>query len=356
MKIRSIINEIKPYQPGKRASEVKRDLGVEELIKLSSNESPLPPTKLAQKAMKLAVSRINRYPDGSCRLLTAKLSRRLGFPEANVIVGNGSNELIRLLAQVVANPGDELIMAKPSFVVYPLVAKIMQAEAIEIPLKAHKHDLAAMAAAVTKKTKIIFVCNPNNPSGTIVTRDEILALMRSVPPEVIVAFDEAYFEYVDDTNLLSGLEIFTDYPNVVVWRTFSKIYGMAGARVGYAVAPKEIVAAIHKVREPFNVNMIAQVGAYFSLDCQAEIADRKEQNSKERRYLESEFERLGIEFAPSQANFIYVNLGKKAAQAFTELQRLGIIVRAFKNDDYVRITIGSPEENRKLVAALEKLT
>lgn len=356
LKIRPLLKEIQPYQPGRRASEVKRELGLEELIKLSSNESPLPPPKLAQKAMRLAISGINRYPDGNCRLLADKLCRIYSLPLENLIVGNGSNELLRLFVQVIIEPGDEIVMAKPSFVVYPLVAKIMQAKMVEVPLKEDfSHDLSAMADVVTAKTKILFICNPNNPTGTIVRRREIEELMGRVPPEVAVAFDEAYFEYADDPDFLSGMELFEKYPNVVVFRTFSKIYGMAGIRIGYAVAPEEVVAAMNKVREPFNVNMIAQVGAYYSLDCGAEIAGRKKTNMSERQMLEADFNRLGITYAASQTNFIYADLGKDANRAFTDLQQLGIIVRAFGNGNYVRITVGSPSENRKLVAALEAL-
>lgn len=356
LKIRELLNDIKPYQAGKRVSEVKAELELAELIKLSSNESPLPPTRLAQRAMRMAVSQLNRYPDGSSRMLVDKLSKRLQVPTDNIIIGNGSNELIRLLAQVLTEPGDELVMAKPSFVVYPLVAKIMQAKAAEVPLTDNRHDLKALAAAVTKKTKIIFICNPNNPTGTIVTRAEILDYIENIPKNVVVAFDEAYFEFVDSEDYMSALELFADYPNIVVFRTFSKIYGLAGARIGYAVAPKEIVGAIQKVREPFNVNMIAQVGAYYSLDCDTEINRRAEDNLKEKTFLEGEFRRLGINYAPSQANFIYANLGKKAAEAFTQLQRLGIIVRTFNETDYVRITVGNRDENRKLIGALEKMS
>ncbi len=354
LKVRELLNDIKPYQAGKRVSELKDELELEELIKLSSNESPLPPTKLAQKAMRLAVSQLNRYPDGGSRMLVSKLSERLKVPAENIIIGNGSNELIRLLAQVLAEPDDELVMAWPSFVVYPLVAKMMQAKAVEIPLADDRHDLKMMAAAVTDKTKVVFVCNPNNPTGTIVSRAETMKFIKQVPSDVVIAFDEAYFEFVDSDDYISGLELFSDYPNIVVFRTFSKIYGMAGARIGYAVAPKELVGAIQKVREPFNINMLAQVGAYYSLDCDTEISRRAADNLKEKTFIEGELKRLNIKFAPSQANFIYADMGKDALVAAKEMQKLGVIVRAFPDSNYVRVTIGTSRENRRLVKILER--
>lgn len=352
VELRTLLDDINPYEPGKRASELKRDIGIDELIKLSSNESPFPPTAVAQKAMSYALKDVNRYPDGACRLLVLKLSDRLKVSKENIIVGNGSNELIRLITQAIVDPGDEMVMARPSFVVYPLVAKVFQAKEIEVPLIDFRHDLDKMTEAITAKTKIVFVCNPNNPTGTIVRKDEIERFVKKVPENVLVVFDEAYYEFVDDDHFLSGLELFSRYPNVVALRTFSKIYGMAGQRIGYGVAPSELVSAIHKLREPFNVNMVAQVGAYFSLDCLDEIEFRHRQNMEERSIIEKAMSELGVEFVPSQTNFIYAKLGNNSREAFTRLQQLGIIVRAFKDDEFVRITIGSPEENRKLIGAL----
>jgi len=353
LKVRGLLNEIKPYQAGKRVSELKDELELEELIKLSSNESPLGPTKPAQRAMRLAVAQLNRYPDGSSRMLVNKLSERLQVPLDNIIVGNGSNELIRLLVQVLAAPGDELVMAQPSFIVYPLVAKIMQAKAVEVPLLDNRHDLPAMAAAVTDKTRVVFVCNPNNPTGTIVSRTEIMEFVERIPRHVVIAFDEAYFEFVDSDDYMSGIEIFADYPNIVVFHTFSKIYGLAGVRIGYAIAPKEIVGAIQKVREPFNVNMIAQVGAYYSLDCDAEIEQRAADNLKEKSFIEGELRRLNVNYASSQTNFIYLDMGQDALAAAQQLQKLGVIIRAFPGGNYVRATIGTRYENRRLISVLE---
>jgi len=354
LKVRELLNDIKPYQAGKRVSELKDELELEELIKLSSNESPLGPTELAQKAMRLAVSQLNRYPDGGSRMLVAKLSERLKVPTDNIIIGNGSNELIRLLVQVLAAPGDELVMAKPSFIVYPLVAKIMQAKAVEIPLADNRHDLKAMSAAVTDKTRVVFVCNPNNPTGTIVSRAEIMEFIERIPRDVIIAFDEAYLEFVDSDDYMSGIELFADYPNIVVFHTFSKIYGLAGVRIGYAIAPRIIVEAIQKVREPFNINMIAQVGAYYSLDCDVEIERRSADNLKEKTFIESELRRLNINYAPSQTNFIYLDMGRDALAAADELQKLGVIVRAFPGGNYTRATIGTRHENRRLISVLER--
>ncbi len=355
VRFRKLLETIEPYEAGKRVSDLKRDLGVDDLIKLSSNESPYPPIKLAQKAMGHAAANINRYPDGASRLLVEKLSKRLEKPAENIIIGNGSNELIRLVVQSVTDPGDEIVYAWPSFVVYQLVSKMFEAKAIEVPLADHRHDLKKMAKAVTKKTKVVFICNPNNPTGTIVTKEETKEFMEAVPNDVLVVFDEAYHEFVDDPDYQTGADIFSDYPNVIVLRTFSKIYGMAGARIGYGIAPSEVVSSLHKLREPFNINTIAQVGAFFSLDGSTEIEERKKKNIFERKKIEAALDRLGMDHIKSETNFIYLPVGKNSEEVFTRLQQLGIIVRAFGVGNYLRITVGNVCENRKLIDALERI-
>lgn len=353
--LRNYLQQLKPYLPGKRVSEVKRELGLTKITKLSSNESPWPPTPKAIKAMKLAIAGVNRYPDSFSYLLKQKLASVLAVDVDLLAIGNGSNELIRLLAQVLVEPGEEIIMANPSFIYYPIAAKIVQAQAKQIPLKEHTHNLEAMAAAVTPKTKLIFVCNPNNPTGTIVSYQQLKEFLAAVPPHIVVAVDEAYHEYVDDPTYQSCLNLVPKQPNLVVFRTFSKIYGLAGTRIGYMVANKEIVEAINKLREPFNVNLIAQVGAYFSLEEPEEIAKRRFLTLKYKKYLYKKLEQLGVNFVPSQTNFIYLKTTKKADEQFNEWQKQGVIVRPFPLDNnFLRVTIGTVEENQRFVKVVSK--
>lgn len=352
---RAALERIDPYRAGKRASEIRHELNLERVIKLSSNESPFPPVKQASKAINQALIGLNRYPDGACGLLKGKLAAHLDVPSETLIVGNGSNELLRLLAQVVLEPGDEVVMASPSFIVYPIVAEMTGASAIKVPLEDFAHDLSGMAAAITSKTKLIFICNPNNPTGTIVSADDCRKFMESVPKDVLVCFDEAYHEFVADPAYGTALGLRNDFENIVVLRTFSKIYGLAGARIGYGVAPPEVAEAIDKVREPFNVNLLGQIGAYYSLDAQHEIRRRAEVNRRERKTVEAALDGLNFERAVSQTNFVYFDPGISAAEAFDRLTRHGIIVRAFSQGDHIRATLGTPQENRRLLAALEHL-
>ena len=343
---------VEPYRPGQRASEVRRELGLKRLTKLSSNECPLPPFETARAAMAQGIKGLNRYPDGACHLLKSRLVGHLGVAYERLTVGNGSNELIRLLAQVVLDEGDEVVMARPSFVVYPLVTKVTGATAVEVPLKDLRHDLPAMAAAVTDKTKLIFVCNPNNPTGTVVGADEARAFMESVPERVLVCFDEAYHEYVVDPAYASAVKMLDRFENIVVLRTFSKIYGLAGARIGYGAAPVEAVEAIDKVREPFNVNMLGQIGAYWSLADREEIIRRRRLNEEQKRAVHQALAELGLKYAPSRANFVYFDPGVSAAEVFEKLKRSGVIVRAFGDGNYLRVTLGVPKETARLIEAL----
>lgn len=350
---RKELDPIQPYQPGKRASDFKAELELERIIKLSSNETPFAPTKLAIAAMRQAVGRVNRYPDGSCRTLRGGLARFLEVDEKNVFVGSGSNELLRLIAQTILSPGDEVVMAKPSFVVYPIVTQMFGAKAVEVPLtRDWRIDLAAVAGAVTRKTKIVFLANPNNPTGTIYTRDEFDAFVRKMPERVLVVLDEAYFEFVDSPEYPNGLGYFSGGGNIVVLRTFSKIYGLAGLRVGYGVATEELITGVDKVREPFNVNSVAQIAAYASLKSRQEVEFRKHLNLEARGRVCHALDDLGVEYAPTQGNFVFVkvNDGRKV---FDALLAEGVIVRAFGDAPFVRITFGSAEENEILVAALE---
>ncbi|MDI6799134.1 MAG: histidinol-phosphate transaminase [Actinomycetota bacterium] len=358
---RKELEALRPYSPGKPIADVKRELGLSEVIKLASNESPTPPLQAAVEAIASASLGINRYPDGACLDLKSALSRHLEVEESTIIVGNGSNELIRLLAQAVLNSGDEVVMASPSFVVYPTVSLMMNAHPVEVSLTGHRHDLAAMRSAITEKTKMVFICNPNNPTGTIVSRSEVEEFLNGTPDHVMVVFDEAYFEYVDDPDFASGLKYFSPSGGVVVLRTFSKIFGLAGLRIGYGVAPKEVVTYLDKIREPFNVNSLAQVGALASLREKEEVATRKTDNLAGLKFLSKALSEMGFEAVPSSANFLLVDVKEDSKEVFGRLLKKGVIVRsgeifgeAYTN--FIRVTVGSPEENKKFILALKEVT
>jgi histidinol-phosphate aminotransferase len=306
-----------------------------------------------RQAIEAVLPRLNRYPDGASVALREKLAARLGVEVAEVAVGNGSNELIRLIAQAVLRPGDEVVYAWPSFIVYPMVTNIFQASHVKVPLaEGAVHDLEAMRAAVTDKTRIVFLCNPNNPTGTIYHRDAFERFLEQLPPHVLLVIDEAYFEFVTDERYPDGLHYFDGVRPLVVLRTFSKIYSLAGLRVGYGVAPEPLVRAIDAVREPFNVNSVAQIAAYYALDDEAEVRRRRAENQEQKAYLYSNFDRLGISWVPSETNFVYVKT-ERPVEVFQALLEEGVIVRDFGNAPALRVGIGTPEDTRLTIQAFE---
>jgi histidinol-phosphate aminotransferase len=351
--IRPGVGPMVPYAPGLRASEVRERSGKSEIRKLSSNENPYGPFPSAIAGMRAVLPHLNRYPDGSVRALKGALAEKLGVDERFLMVGNGSNELITLIAQSVLGEGEEAVFAWPSFVVYPICTQLMCATAVRVPLTPGQvHDLPAMLAAITDKTKLVFLCNPNNPTGTIYTKAAFETFMDGVPEHVLVVVDEAYFEYVTSGDYSNGLDYFGGERGLVVLRTFSKIYSLAGARIGYGIAPQPLVEAVEKVREPFNVSSIAQVGAYYSLADEAEVERRRKENQEQKAYLYSCFDRLGISYVPSEANFVYM-LTEKPVEVFEALLAEGVIVRDFGTAPALRVGIGTPEDTNATVAALE---
>jgi len=351
--IRQELAPMRPYAPGLRASEVRERSGRDDVRKLSSNENPYGPMPAALAGMQAVLSRLNVYPDGSARALKCRLSERLGVAEKNLVVGNGSNELLRLIAQAVLGPGDECVFAWPSFVVYPMVCQLMGATAVKVPLSAGEaHDLGAMADAITDRTKLVFLCNPNNPTGTIYTRDEFDKFLKRVPEHVLVIVDEAYFEYVTSPENPDGLAYFDGVRPLGVLRTFSKIYSLAGARCGYGVLPEPVVSALDKIREPFNVSTIAQVGAYYSLDDDAEVRRRRDENQEQKTYLYSCFDRLGVSYVPSETNFVWIHT-EKPVEVFQALLSQGVIVRDFGTTQALRVGVGTPDDTRATIAAFE---
>lgn len=354
---RKVIFSINPYVPGKPIEEVKRELGITDVIKLASNENPLGPSPLAIDAMKKALERVNSYPDSNCYYLKKELALHLGCKEDNLIFGNGSDELLKLIAETFLNPGDEVIFSKPSFSEYEFVTKVMDATPITVSLKEDfTYDLEEMLKKINSRTKLIFICNPNNPTGTILTSAELLEFMKRVPEEVIVIFDEAYFEYVTDEHYPDTLELIKQGKNVIVLRTFSKIYGLAGLRIGYGIAKPEIISMIHRVREPFNVNLLAQEAARASLSDKNHLMESKKLVLMGREYLYQAFEKLGLKYVQTQTNFIFVDVNCDSVALFNSLLRQGVIVRTgdiFGYPNYIRVTIGTPEQNERFIKCLE---
>ncbi len=349
------IQSIKPYVPGKPIEELQRELGIKEAIKLASNENPLGPSPKALTAIKEHMGNINRYPEGGAYYLRKALSEKIGIKEECFIFGNGSNELLDIAVRTFMTPEDEAVMAWPSFIVYPLAVQIIGAKSIKVPLTSDlRHDLSEMAKAITDKTKIIFIANPNNPTGTINYADEFEAFMKDVPEDVLVIVDEAYYEYVRDPRYPDTLEYLKDGRNILILRTFSKAYGLAGLRIGYGMTKPEIVTEMNKVREPFNTNSLAQVAALTALEDEEHLRKCIEINEEGKKYLYSEFEKLGLQYVPTETNFIFVKLsGITSQELYGRLLKQGVIIRPI-GEDSVRITIGLPEENRKLIEALKR--
>jgi histidinol-phosphate aminotransferase len=351
--IRDEVAPLIPYAPGLRASEVRERTGVGKVRKLSSNENPYGPFPSAMRAVEAVLPHLNRYPDGSARALKRRIAEHLAVDERFVVLGNGSNELLRIIGQSVLEPGTECVFSWPSFVVYPMVTQLMGATAVKVALgEGEVHDLDAMAAAITDRTRLVFLCNPNNPTGTIYRRAEFERFLDRVPDHVLVVVDEAYFEYVTDDGYPDGLRYFDGERPLCVLRTFSKIYSLAGLRIGYGVMPAAMVAAVDKVREPFNVNTPAQVAAYYSLSDAEEVARRSAENAEERRRLCSAFDRLGVSWVPSETNFVYVRTDR-SAELFEALLANGIIVRDFGTSPALRVGIGRPEDTEATIRAFE---
>ena len=351
------LRDLAVYEPGKPIEETARELGVDPntIIKLASNENPLGPSPKALQAMRAALEHAHLYPDGSGFYLRKAIATKLGFAPENVILGNGSNEVIEFLGHAFLNPCDDVITCQYAFIVYKLLATAFGVRTIETPSPHYQQDLNATLDAVTSKTRIIFIPNPNNPTGTLISQPEIDSFMSRVPDSIVVVFDEAYFEFLDDPP--DTLRFIREGRNVVVLRTFSKIHGLAGLRIGYAIAPPGITEVLHKTRQPFNVNSIAQAGAIEALHDDAHLGETKRVIDEGRAYLQEEFAEMQIPFVPSAANFVMVNVGDGGA-VFQKLLQRKIIVRPLKGyglPEWVRISVGTMEGNRQLIAALNEV-
>jgi histidinol-phosphate aminotransferase len=356
----SLANEhilgIEPYEPGKPIEELERELGIHDAIKLASNENPLPPSARVQQAVITALSVLNRYPDGSGFYLRQALAKKHGVTPDQVVLGNGSNELIELLVRTFVRPGDEAVVPHPSFVVYPMIVQAAGGIRVMVMLKDYRLDLEAMVRAITPMTKLVFIANPNNPTATIVTADEVERFMSRVPERTIVVFDEAYIEFAQGPDFPDALGYMKQGRKVAVLRTFSKAASLAGLRIGYAVADPDAVALMNRIRQPFNVNSLGQVAALAALEDEGHVLECVRMIEAGRHFLYDEFRALGLSYVPSRANFVLVDVGRSAAAIYKKLLHEGVIVRPmtpFGMDTALRVSVGTPEENRRLVKALQ---
>ncbi len=353
------IDSLVPYPPGKPIEELERELGISGSIKLASNENPLGPSSKAIEAIAGALRNLHRYPDGSCFYLREKLASFLDVSPEMLVFGNGSNEIIELLVRTFLQRNDEIIMASPTFAVYPIVVKSVGGKSLEVPLKDFRHDLDAMAELINTKTRMIFIANPNNPTGTIVTGDDFDRFMKKVPEGVVVCVDEAYFEFVESRAFPDVMRHIREGRPVLLLRTFSKIYGLAGLRIGYGVSNQGIIDYMNRVRQPFNVNSLAQVAAIAALDDRDHIARTRQNNAAGLKYLFGKIMSLGFECVPTEANFFLVRLNPgDGSRVYNELLKKGVIVRpmaSYNMPDYIRVTVGLPEENKRFIEAFSQL-
>jgi histidinol-phosphate aminotransferase len=353
--MRETIKRIIPYSPGKSSAEVMAELGIEKVTKLASNENPLGPSPLAVEAMRELADGVFVYPDPQCVELTNALSERMDVPTETIVVGRGSDEVLHMLGLGFVNEGENLVFSAPPFAMYPITARLMGAEERVVEHRDFRHDLEAMADAVDQKTKMIFISNPYNPLGTIVTADEVEAFMDRIPDTCIVVWDEAYFEYVDDSDYPDTLEYVREGRRCAVLRTFSKAWALAGLRVGYGVMPEDIATVVKQVREPFNVGIMAQAAALASLQDPDQVPRSVANNTAGKEYLYAQFDDMGLQYVPTQSNFVMVDTGMDSVECFDALMRHGVTVRTgeiFGLDSWIRVTIGLPEENERFIAAL----
>ena len=345
------------YQPGRPIEEVARELGLPaaDIIKLASNENPLGPSRLALAAMRRALAQVNLYPDGNAFYLKHKLAGKLAVTPANLILGNGSNEVIELIGHALLAPGAEVVVSQYCFAVYPIVTALFGAKLVTVAAKDFGHDLDAMLAAITPATRIVFVANPNNPTGTAVSGEALARFVQAVPDHVLLALDQAYLEFLDEPlDLLP--EIRNGRSNLLLMRTFSKIYGLAGLRIGYGIAHTDLIAALEKIRQPFNLNAVAQAGALAALDDAKHVERTRRINARGLRFYAKAFRKLKLEFIPSSANFILVKVGE-GQRVFEAMQKLGVIVRpmgGYQLGEWIRISIGTPKENDRCLEALNR--
>ena len=346
------------YQPGRPIEEVARELGLpaESIIKVASNENPFGPSPLAVAAMQKAIAGVNLYPDGNAFYLKQKLAAKLGVEPANLVLGNGSNDIIEFIGHALLAPGADVVVSQYCFAIYPIVTKLFGANVITVPAKNYGHDLPAMLRAITPNTRVVFVANPNNPTGTLVPREELIQFVNDVPDDVLLVMDEAYIEFLDDAVDLIPLIRLGARKNLILMRTFSKIYGLAGLRVGYGIASAEFISALEKIRQPFNLNLLAQAAALAALDDEEHVRKTRSNNFGGLEFFASAFRVMKLESVSSHANFILVRVGE-GQKVFNAMQKLGVITRpmgGYQLPEWIRISIGTRQENERCLAALKE--
>jgi histidinol-phosphate aminotransferase len=349
------ILSLTPYQPGKPIEELEREYGVHDSIKIASNENPLGPSPKAVAAITAALPDLHRYPDGDAFYLKRRLCEKLGIDRSRLIIGNGSNELIEMIVRTFLRVDESVVVGKHAFAIYHLCVQAAGGKTIAVPHNGFKFDLAAMAKAIEPNTRIVFLDNPNNPTGTIYTRSEWEAFLQAVSRDVLIVVDEAYFEFVNDPEYPNSMRYQKGDRLLISLRTFSKICGLAGVRVGYGVSSPEVIDALNRIRQPFNVNSLGQIGTLAALDDDEHIKRTQENNRQGMAYLRRELDRLGLEYAPSWANFLLVKVG---AGTYQKLLPEGVIIRPMEGygfPGYARVSIGTPAENQRFVAAMEKM-
>jgi len=363
--VNPVLKSLPVYQPGRPIEEVARELGLpaDTIIKLASNENPLGPSRLALKAMRETLPRLNLYPDGNAFYLKQRLAEKLNLNAANLVLGNGSNEVIELLGHLVLNHPEssiepsaspEVIVSQYCFAVYPIVTALFGAKLVEVPARNFGHDLDAMLAAITPETRLIFVANPNNPTGTTVSNEKLAAFIGAVPENVLLALDEAYIEFMESSLDLLPMIRESRKKNLILMRTFSKIYGLAGLRLGYGISHPELIAELEKIRQPFNINALVQAGALAALDDTAHVEKTRRTNSRGLKSLARAFRKLGLEFVKSGANFILVKVGDGQG-VFTKIQKTGVITRPMAGyglPEWIRISVGTTKQNSRAISAL----
>ncbi len=352
------VRKLIPYVAGKPVEEVERELGITNIVKLASNESPLGPSPRALEAARRALENVRMYPEGSCHVLREKLSAHLGVPQQALMFGNGSDDLIHCLGLVFLQAGDEVVTGSPTFVRYEAAATLAGARYVEVPLRNYTYDLEALADAFTDRTRLVFVANPNNPTGTSNSAAEVDRLLQRLPERALLVLDEAYYEYVERTDYPDAIKSALEGKRVVVLRTFSKIHALAGLRVGYGIASEEIVGYVDQVREPFNVNSVAQYAAAASVDDVDHLQQSKSVNAAGKKQFYAAFDQLRLTHARSDANFVYVDLGRDASVVAEALLRKGVIIRSGRlmgNSTCARVTIGTAQENERFIQALSEV-
>lgn len=352
---RKEIKDLSPYKPGRPIEDVKREYGLDKVVKLASNENPIGCSKNAKEALKKATDNLALYPDGNSTLLKEAFSQKFNIDVDEVLPSSGADEMIDTIAKTFISKGDEVIMADITFPRYIATTKMMGGIPKIVPLKDYTYNLDSMLKAITEKTKLIWICNPNNPTGTMLTEKEIINFLDKIPENIVVVYDEAYREYVTrDDFTKDSIELVKKYPNVLAMRTLSKAYGLAGIRVGYTIASKEIIENLNKVRGPFNVNSLAQVAAIAALEDDEFIEKVYEMNLEGKKYLYDELKNMNLFFPPSETNHIFVDVKKDAQEVFTEMQKRGVIIRPM-GGTFIRVSIGTMEENKFFVKILKEI-